>query len=537
MLKLKNLERNKFIVSWLIGLVSLAGILFSTRLAFNEFSINFPWSLILPMVVTLAWGRSYGMLCLLLGGVIFYPFILGPYNGWASIVPSVSYALWIQVQGWGMRRRENSMAIRYNPYLLQLIYSVARMGLYLALFPVFLKFNGGFVYPNALTSMSTDVLVIFAVKGIVVEFVFLALADALLQLPFIRRLMHLEVRIGSQRNTLIMALMFFGGLVFAWMLLFVQQVIVRGESISAWFSGAHDETQITLILSGLLFSIAGGIIVRFVEKTLASKVELQQKQQALTLANSEILQLNEALEKRVLERTAKLEEAVSDLESFSYTVSHDLKSPLRALQVYVSMLKEDHYKEFSGSSLEMLTEMQVLSGEMIALIEHLLKYSIMAQTPLNLESVNLRELVEECVKTLNKSVSDRTIQVQISENLPVISGDRVMMRQVFMNLLDNAYKFSSYQAVPQINITSIEKEDCLEICIKDNGVGFNPSSSAQLFLIFGRGHQKTDFEGHGVGLATVKKLIEKHGGSVSIEGMAGQGAIVCVNLPLERRVS
>ncbi|HAX95224.1 MAG TPA: two-component sensor histidine kinase [Prolixibacteraceae bacterium] len=536
MLKNYKLERKKLILSWLIGLFSLAGIFFSTRLAFNEFSINFPWSLILPMVVTLAWGRFYGMVCLFLGGVIIYPFILGPYNGWASLVPAISYGLWIQIQGWGMHHRENSKAARYNPYLLQMIYSVARMGLYLALFPILLKFNGGFLYPNALKSMSTDVTLIFAVKGIVVEFVFLALADALLQLPFIRRMMDLEVRVGSERNTLIMSLMFFGGLVFAWLLLFVQQVIVRGESISAWFLGRHDETQITLILSGLLFSIAGGITVRFVEKTLASKVELQQKQQALTMANNEILKLNEVLEKRVEERTAKLEEAAADLESFTYTVSHDLKSPLRALQVYASMLKEDNLKELTDTSLEMMMEMQTLVDDMIVLIEHLLKYSVMAKTPLEVEIIHLNDLVEDCIKTLSQSGSDQRVQVEISEHLPVITGDRVMMRQIFMNLLDNAIKFSSHQSEPQIIISSIEKDDCLEICIQDNGVGFDSASKAQLFQIFGRGHRKEDFAGYGVGLATVKKLIEKHGGTVSLEGMAGEGASACISLPLERRV-
>ncbi|MZQ99717.1 MAG: GHKL domain-containing protein [Acidaminobacter sp.] len=536
MLKNIKLERNKLILSWMIGLFSLAGIFFSTRLAFNEFSINFPWSLILPMVVTLAWGRFYGMVCLVLGGVIIYPFILGPYNGWASLVPVISYGLWIQIQGWGKGHREGSKALRYNAYFLQVIYSLARMGLYIALFPILLKLNGVYLYPNALNSMSTDVIVIFAVKGIIVEFVFLALADALLQLPFIRRMMLMEVRVGSERNTLIMSLMFFGGLFFAWLLLFVQQVIVRGESTSAWFLGRHDETQITLILSGLLFSIAGGITVRFVEKTLASKVELQQKQQALTKANNEILQLNEVLEKRVEERTAKLEEAVADLESFTFTVSHDLKSPLRALQVYGSMLEEDNLKELPGTSLEMLREMQALVADMISLIEHLLKFSVMSKTPLEDEIIDLNDLVEECIKTLSQSGSDQRVRVVLPDPLPVITGDRVMMRQIFMNLLDNAIKFSSLQSAPQIIISSIATDVCLEICIQDNGVGFDSASKAQLFQIFGRGHRKEDFAGYGVGLATVKKLIEKHGGTVSLEGKAGEGASACISLPLERRV-
>lgn len=535
MLRRLGLDRKKFITAWALGAASLAGIFFSTRLAFNEFSINFPWSLVLPMVITLAWGVSYGFVALFAGGLFVYPFILGPYNGWASVVPVIAYVLWIGIQGVGVKRRQKSKRLIYNAYVLQIIYSIARLGLYLFFFPLFLKLNGGFLYPDAVRAIPKDIIMIFALKGIVVEAVFLALSDALLQLPFIRRGLGIEVREGSHRNSLTMGLMFFGGLVFAWMLLFVQRVLVRGEPIGiAWFN-FNEEAQLTLILSGIFFSVAGGVTVRFVEGTLAAKLDLERKQEALARANREILNLNESLEKRVKERTKQLEAAVSELEAFTSTVSHDLKAPLRAIQAYVSMLEAAQEGTLTQSGKDMLVEMRMTVSDMVVLIEHLLRYARMSQMPLRVEEVNLSELVAECLEALSRGAQNRKIQIEYPRDLPAVKGDRVMLRQVVMNLLDNAYKFTRPISEPRIMISANMKADVVWVCVQDNGVGFEPSAKSQLFSIFGRGHRAEDFEGQGVGLATVKKIIEKHGGAVTLTGAPGQGATACFSLPASRR--
>lgn len=534
MLKRLGLERKKFITAWALGAVSLAGIFFSTRLAFDEFSINFPWSLVLPMVITLAWGAKYGFVALFAGGLFVYPFILGPYNGWASVVPVIAYVLWIGIQGVGVNGRQNSKNLIFNAYVLQILYSVARLGLYYFLFPFFLKLNGGSLYPDAVNYIPESIIMIFALKGIAVEAVFLALSDAFLQLPFIRRGLGIEVREGSHRNSLTMGLMFFGGLVFAWMLLFVQRVLVRGEPIGmAWFN-FNEEAQLTLILSGIFFSVAGGVTVRFVEGTLAAKLDLERKQEALARANREILNLNEGLEKRVKERTEQLEMAVSELESFTSTVSHDLKAPLRAIQAYVSMLEAEQEKNLTPSGNDMLTEMKMTVSEMIVLIDHLLKYARMSQMPLKVEAVDLSELVAECLDALCRGAQNRKIHIETPVQMPVVQGDRVMLRQVFMNLLDNAYKFTRPVPEPRIEVSAKFTDEVLWVCVQDNGVGFEPSAKPQLFSIFGRGHRSEEFEGQGVGLATVKKIIEKHGGAVTLEGAPGQGVTACFSLPAAR---
>jgi signal transduction histidine kinase len=322
-----------------------------------------------------------------------------------------------------------------------------------------------------------------------------------------------------------------GGLFFAWMLLFVQQVLVAGEPVNLWLAGGHEQTTVTLLMTAIFFTVVGGITSKFVEKTLASKELLRRQQQDLIRAHGALRRLNEELENRVEDRTAELKAAVSELEAFSRTVSHDLKSPLRALDVYASSLQEECEEMLSGEGRELLVDMRHQIGEMIELVEHLLRYAVTSQAPLEREPVDLSVLLKETFEEIRRSHKASSARLVLHDPLPVLTLDPRLFRQVIQNVLDNAVKFSKEATDPRVDVHCHRTGDRILLQITDHGIGFHEASKAQLFSLFGRGHRKEDYEGTGVGLATVKRIVERHGGRVAIDGAPGQGATLTIDLP------
>lgn len=249
----------------------------------------------------------------------------------------------------------------------------------------------------------------------------------------------------------------------------------------------------------------------------------------------QLQQLNQKLETRVADRTAELQAANQELEAFSYSVSHDLRAPLRHIGGYAAMLHRHSHAVIDDKGRRYLQVIQDSTRRMGQLIDDLLAFSRHGRTELRRKSVRLDELVAEVRQSLQADLADRTVVWQVAA-LPVVTGDIDLLRQVFANLLANAVKYTRQRAEARIEIGSQEGNPAETVVyVRDNGAGFDMKYADKLFGVFQRLHDHREFEGTGVGLATVRRIVQRHGGRVWAEGRPQAGATFFVALPCPHR--
>ena len=295
----------------------------------------------------------------------------------------------------------------------------------------------------------------------------------------------------------------------------------RGEAVLVQRENTLARTrQLTLGSLLLTVAVAAGIFLalfRGISREMAARAEAER---SLRESNREILALNSELKQRATE----VEAANRELEAFSYSVSHDLRAPLRHIDGYLEMLLDEAGDELPESAKRHLAVIADSSRHMSGLIDDLLSFSRVGRTELHVERVELEPLVREVIAGLEMGTRGRTIDWQIAP-LPPVRGDFSMLRQIWANLLGNAVKYTQPREIARVEVGCAGEEEGRRVFfVRDNGVGFDMRHAGKLFGLFQRLHRDDEFEGTGIGLANVRRIVARHGGAVWAEAEPGRGA-------------
>jgi signal transduction histidine kinase len=304
--------------------------------------------------------------------------------------------------------------------------------------------------------------------------------------------------------------------------IFAQAYMSRSATL---YDGSSNLASVLKV--GSYFPLLVGLFVESVTLFRAQK----RLTSGLQVAQAELSEYSKGLERKVAERTRDLEARAKELEAFAYTVSHDLKAPLRGIQTYSQFLLEQYAPNLDETGQRYAASVGKAAANMKELIDDLLEYSRLERREAEMGPVDLRALMDSVIAERQAQIEQTQAQVNLELASPLITGDRAMLRAAIANLVDNAIKFSRDSKPPRIEVRGREENGQYVVSVKDNGIGFDMQHRERIFEIFQRLHRVDEYEGTGIGLSTVKRAIEKHGGRVWAQSEPGRGATFTFTIP------
>jgi light-regulated signal transduction histidine kinase (bacteriophytochrome) len=310
------------------------------------------------------------------------------------------------------------------------------------------------------------------------------------------------------------------------------QTAQPSHKLRALKAGAKDFVSKPFDLAEVLLRVHNLLEVRLLHKKAESQAEEAMRDVVEhKRMEAQISVLNAELEERVVDRTAQLQSANNELQAFSYSVSHDLRAPLRHVIAFVEILKDDARSSLSANNFDSLTTISKAAHRMRDLIDDLLAFSRLGHSEIRKIRVNLNQLVREVLGDFQEETKERSIAWDIHP-LQEVWADRALLRMALVNLISNAVKFTGARAQAKIEINCAPASDGeTAFFIRDNGAGFDPRYAGKLFGVFQRLHSQDKFEGTGIGLANVQRIIHRHGGKVWAEGVLDGGATFHFSIP------
>lgn len=307
----------------------------------------------------------------------------------------------------------------------------------------------------------------------------------------------------------------------------------KADHVEAQYRLSHKLGHSVHVVSRIMFMRDNGGLTHVCGTSLDISDRLQLEQDLLKY-QSKLQVANETLERRVMERTEALKSAIQEMEAFSYTVSHDLRAPLRHINSFSAILREEYGAEMPAEARSYLDRIGTASSKMGALIDDLLTLSRVSRTELAQHPVNLSDLAAELLCMYRETDPQRTVTASISEGLTAC-GDRTLLRQLLDNLLGNAWKYTSSKPSAHIEFGAEMLPTGEVFFVRDDGVGFDMDYKEKLFAAFERLHG-SEFPGLGIGLATSQRIVKRHGGVIWAEGKVGEGATFYFALPSTAKV-
>jgi signal transduction histidine kinase len=258
--------------------------------------------------------------------------------------------------------------------------------------------------------------------------------------------------------------------------------------------------------------------------TLRDITERKKTEDALEVARAKLKAHADELEMIVAERTQELRETIAELESFSYSISHDMRGPLRAMQGYASVLEEELKGKIGEEQWQYMERIVAASARLNRLVQDILNYSQISRRKLQLQPIDLQAVVLEIIQQ-NPNFQAPLADIRIEGPLPIVLGHETALTQIWLNLLGNGVKFVYPGTIPRVRISARTENGQARIQVADNGIGIDPKNHDRIFHMFEQVNSAADFEGTGIGLAIVKKAIERMGGKIGVESELGKGTV------------